>query len=233
MYSNYKFFDKVSVKERRSKPALDVINDQQVIKAVAKKKIDYILSSIEDKNVEGFIKNECYIAGGCLRNFIMSIAINDIDLYFKTKDGALFFKNLFEERKFDIFKKDVQILSETKNAITLKRSHYEPFQFVTKEAGPPQEVVYGTFDFENCMAWYDPATNYASYDIMLNSLNTHELVYNTQSKNPLNSIKRLIKFQKMGSEITEQCLFDMFKQSKEHTNPDQFKSYKFGRSAEY
>jgi len=231
MYSNYMISDKCAFKQ--NKPSLAVITNNQEIKTFAQQLFNYVLDSIEDKNVEGFIKNECYIAGGCLRNFIMSIAINDIDLYFKTKDGALFFKNLFEERKFDVFKKDVQVLSETKNAITLKRSHYQPFQFVTKEAGPPQEVVYGTFDFENCMAWYDPATNYVSYDIMLNSLNTRELMYNTQSKNPLNSIKRLIKFQKMGFDITEKCLFNMFKQSKERTDIKQFNEYKLGTPAEY
>jgi len=218
------------------KKSLAKITDSEEIRRRAKGYFDLVLSHIEDPNVKGFIANQCYIAGGCIRNIIMGIPINDIDIYFRTTEYAEIFKNLYQQRKYSdkqIFTNDVRCIADTYNALTFKSTVSLPFQFVVKTGGEPALVVFDTFDFENCMGWYDPVSDTIDISIMMRSLNSGKLVYNSKSTNPLNSIKRLIKFQKMGFQITEKCLFDMFKQSKEHTNPEQFKSYKLNTPAEY
>jgi tRNA A37 threonylcarbamoyladenosine dehydratase len=45
---------------KQNKPSLAVITNNQEIKTFAQQLFNYVLDSIEDKNVEGFIKNECY-----------------------------------------------------------------------------------------------------------------------------------------------------------------------------
>lgn len=221
------------------KKSLVKVTDFQEIKAYQKQSFDYILDQIEDPNIKGFIANQCYLAGGCIRNFIMGIPVKDLDIYFRTEEGASFFRDLWIKRKYSsekIFKKDINCVADTYNALTFKdttNENYIPFQFVIKTGGSPINVVYDTFDFQNCMGWYDPIKDELDISVMLNSLDKSELIYNSKSTNPLNSIKRLIKFQKMGFEITERCLFDMFKQSKERTVDEQFKRYKFGREANY
>ena len=222
------------------KSSLVKVTNYQEIKTFAKMLFDYVIEQIEDPNIQGFIANQCYLAGGCIRNFIMGLPINDIDIYFRTEEYANMFRDLWTKRKYSndrIFKKDVGCVADTYNAITFKEisnlSTTVPFQFVIKTGGTPEKIVFETFDFENCMGWYDPVSNTIDILVMMKSLESGELIYNSKSSDPLNSIRRLIKFQKMGFEITERCLFDMFKQSKERTCEEQFKKYKFGRFAEY
>ena len=226
-------------KQDVDKKSLVKVTDFQEIKAYQKQSFDYILDQIEDPNIRGFIANQCYIAGGCIRNFIMGIPVKDLDIYFRTEEYANLFRDLWTKRKYSndrIFKKDINCVADTYNALTFRdmtNENYIPFQFVIKTGGTPERVVFETFDFENCMGWYDPVSDTIDISVMMRSLNSGELVYNSKTIDPLNSIRRLVKFQKMGFEITERCLFDMFKQSKERTMDEQFKRYKFGREANY
>lgn len=222
------------------KKSLVKVTDFQEIKVHQKQSFDYILDQIEDPNIQGFIANKCYLAGGCIRNFIMGIPVKDLDIYFRTEEYANLFRDLWIKRKYSserIFKKDISCVADTYNALTFRdivtKPDKIPFQFVVKTGGTPEKVVFETFDFENCMGWYDPVSDTIDISVMMRSLNSGELVYNSKTIDPLNSIRRVIKFQKMGFEITERCLFDMFKQSKERTVDEQFKRYKFGREANY
>ena len=231
--SEFKIYS--SIKDTKS---LVVVENIEKIKQFLRCSFEYVLDSIIDPNVRGFVANECYLAGGCIRNFIIGKPINDLDLFFKKKEYINEFKNLIDNRyNVPVFVSDIKIVANTINAVTClnRNTIIRPFQFITKpgRAGNPIDVVYNTFDFTNCMGWYDPAQDELEISKMLEALNSGKLVYNLNSTNPLNSIKRLIKFQKMGFEVTEQCLFDMFKQSKELTHEDEFRRYKFDRKANY
>lgn len=252
IFTNYQPLSKVKLKKddniqygmdswtKNTKPSLVKVTDLQEIKAYQKQSFDYILDQIEDPNIQGFIANQCYLAGGCIRNFIMGIPVKDLDIYFRTEEYANLFRDLWSKRKYSddmIFKKGIACVADTYNALTFRdiitKPDKIPFQFIVKTGGTPERVVFETFDFENCMGWYDPVSDTIDISVMMRSLSSGELVYNSKASDPLNSIRRLVKFQKMGFEITERCLFDMFKQSKERTVDEQFKRYKFGREANY
>lgn len=70
----------------------------------------FINFSINDKIDNEWIKNNCYVAGGaCVSNFTRQ-PINDIDIYFKTKDARDYFINNFDDedryitKDSDVFK---------------------------------------------------------------------------------------------------------------------------------
>jgi len=57
----------------------------KTVKAVLRKKFDEFLASIEDSEVQKFVKNNSIITGGSIASMLMGEPVNDYDVYFTDK----------------------------------------------------------------------------------------------------------------------------------------------------
>ena len=220
------------------------ISNQNEIKLNFSKVFSKILSIINPNNeLASLVREQCFLAGGAIRNFIIRKEINDFDIYFKSRIAADEFSRivLLADEKCNlqsIFTDSLKIVSKTDNAITLKSTDLNsvffkhPIQFITKVTGNPSFVV-KTFDFTNCMGYYDPDDG-GKIEIsqMLNAIKWKKLYFNSNSDNPLSSLKRLVKFQYLGFKATEKCLLDILTACQK-LSKEEIEKFKSGKHLDY
>lgn len=71
---------------------------KKTINAVITKKINEWLSSIEDKNLVGKIKEDIVVTGGCIASMLLNEKVNDFDIYFKTKESLKLISQYYIEK---------------------------------------------------------------------------------------------------------------------------------------
>lgn len=138
-----------------------------------------VVNSFNNPKLKELIRNESYIAGGCLRSLYMDEKINDYDFYFRTKQSAAEFKRLVNlglegklagsplaeavgnDQGFSKENMRLKYRQTTENALTFKfRSSkttdpVTTVQFIIKYSGDPMYVI-NHFDFTHSMAFFDP-----------------------------------------------------------------------------
>jgi hypothetical protein len=61
----------------------------KTIRSVIRRKVDAWIASITDESVRDAIKDEVIVSGGCITSMLLGEPINDIDIYFRTKDATI------------------------------------------------------------------------------------------------------------------------------------------------
>lgn len=131
---------------------------------------------LELKKVPGlyeFTTENCFLAGGAVRDTIRGVKPKDYDLFFYTEEG----KSQF-----------VQNFSRYCNETGLKNFNYNDFQFITLMTGEPQKVV-DTFDWNVNQCYYEllknPFRNWGG------TLSDNYLRFNVKARKPLSAYLRL------------------------------------------
>lgn len=179
---------------------------EKQIKEVLTDNFDRIVNCFRNETLKQLVKENCFIAGGAVRNKLDLTKPGDIDLYFYSEDAAhqfrtLFnFLNAFEKQPAESY---FPLIAETKNSHTFHLyNRRTPVQLVTKFAGTPEHVL-GHFDFTNCMGAYLPQTNQLVITPQMNkALETKKLRFNTKAFSPASSFKRVKKFRELGYKIS-------------------------------
>lgn len=152
-----------------------------------------------------------FIAGGFIRAVLCSERIKDIDIFVSNSNLAQIVENYFNDGKVEI--------SKTKNAITIKRDI--PIQIITRWVySTPKELI-DKFDFticqaviyseseEDCVGDYEPIIIGGCSEDFYKDLMSKQLKYTSPERDEdvMASIFRLLKFKKLGYNITYTSLF--------------------------
>lgn len=116
-----------------------------------------------------FVLENCFIAGGAVRDTLRGKEPKDYDLFFRTEVAKEVFIARFSKH-----------FSET----GLGNFNYGKFQFITLYTGTPQEVV-STFDWNVNMVFYE----FGSRGVYQHTINT--LHFNVNARKPLSALLRL------------------------------------------
>ena len=61
----------------------------KTIKTIIRKKIDDLISSVEDESIREIMKNKIIITGGSIASMLLGEKVNDFDIYLRDHDSAL------------------------------------------------------------------------------------------------------------------------------------------------
>jgi hypothetical protein len=128
---------------------------------------------LELKNVPGdlysFVLENCFMAGGAVRDTYRGVKPKDYDLFFKTKSALDEFVTKYQ---------DYMVKTPAGNY------DYMDFQFITMYYGSPEKVI-GTFDWNCNQMYYDFKTK------KNRAFNPDYLIFNVNANAPLSAAVRL------------------------------------------
>jgi hypothetical protein len=150
-----------------------------------KKIMDKMLELKAIPGLYEFTMENCFIAGGAVRDVNRNVEPKDYDLFFRTDKGIEEFKAKFSER-----------MEET----GLGNFNYSDFQFITLSSGTPAQVV-SKFDWDVNMQYYVFGETHAKSLSYINHAGEHSLVFNVNSSYPLSAFLRLPQMLKKGYHI--------------------------------
>lgn len=152
---------------------------------------DTLKNKIEDKintlnDVPGlvtFVNDNCFVAGGAVRDIIRNRTPKDYDIFFKT-----------EEAKDVFIKKFGTIYDFTVTGIG--NYNYKNFQFITLYTGTPKQVT-STFDWNVNQVWYDFQDERTYFET------GYDLYLNFDCEKPLSALMRLPYLLEKGYKISQ------------------------------
>lgn len=154
--------------------------------------------------LNNLIIEQCVVSGGAIASILTLSQVNDIDLYFKTKEGLkLFDEYMAIKRNQNVIKDAGSHYSSAKlngkvitaNATTL----FNDLQVITLSTFAEQQEV---FDFIHCRPYYDIKEDKLYISVAeYNSIINKQLIAN---KNNVPGIKRVTKFRSRGWNYQEE-----------------------------
>ena len=137
---------------------------------------------------------DCYIAGGAITSLFTGTEINDIDIYFKTKEEL--FKCLCEHFECEY------IIYISKKAITFRLSNQETVQLVFMNYYNKAKDIFKDFDFTINMGAFDiKKDKFVLHEDFLKDNVRKKLIINTDTAFPFVTGNRILKYQKKGYTI--------------------------------
>jgi len=197
------------------------------MKAIAVEKLltgvfEKYLESITDEKLREAVKNNAFIAGGCIPSMLMDEWVNNYDVYFTSSVVAAAVREYYDKEvvfmlnnsnpsaytfkleetkdykkitcKEEVTKNGFTPVFITKNAITLT----DKIQLITKFTGEPCDVV-KNFDWAHLRSYYKYPKLHLDPDVY-RLITEKDLVY-TGSAYPLSSMIRMQKYTKKGWKI--------------------------------
>ena len=137
-------------------------------------------------------KPKCYFAGGCIASIVLGEDVQDYDLWFETPEDFA-----------PVEKANIMFTDDTKYALTTILPSGKKVQFIRRRRGPP-DVLVKTFDFQHTQSYYNPENG----DMVVDSdfIRTKQLVLKGNLDHPLNTMERLMKFQRRGYTVSSEAL---------------------------
>lgn len=137
------------------------------------------------------------IAGGCLTSLYSNKEINDIDIYFRSREEL---KTVLTGVLDD---SDEWITFYTKKSVSLALNNGTKVQLINYSYFDTPQSVFNDFDFTCCMCAYDLATDEIVMDPrFIYDLAKRVLMFNGGTKFPIKSLSRVDKYQKKGFTIS-------------------------------
>lgn len=149
--------------------------------------------ALELKKIDGlyeFVIENCFFAGGAVRDVARGESPRDYDMFFRTEEAKEKFINQFSIK-----------CEET----SIGNFNYKDFQFITLYTGTPTAVT-KTFDWDVNMQWYD-----FTHKQTLETTGKVYLRFNVNARKPLSAFLRLPDMLSKGYKIEkEEMLFVLF-----------------------
>lgn len=131
---------------------------------------------------------KCWIAGGAILSLFTGNEVNDIDIFFRSKEDVFNAINSFSAHWY--FTK----WSATSNGILKK-----PVQFVYRNTFSSVEEIFKDFDFSVCCAAYDCATEeFVFGDTFFEDVAARTIHFNPHTDSAIMTIPRIVKYQERG-----------------------------------
>lgn len=150
------------------------------------------------KEIESFLgfKPYCYIAGGSIASLILNEEVKDYDVWFE---------NIRDFSEVDSNPNVANVATRSNFATTVFLPSGKKIQFIQSRLGKPQRVV-PTFDFKHTHSYYT-IDGVLSCDI--NFIKNKELIFAGRLDHPLNTLERVLKFQRRGYYVPSATLMDI------------------------
>lgn len=135
-----------------------------------------------------------FAAGGAVTSVFTNAEINDVDVYFKTKED-------FERAIEDAYENGFWCVATTKRAVTFADGD-NIVQFMYFDFFPTAEDIFKAFDYTIVMGAFDYDTNeFVLHDDFLKHNSQRFLRFNARTRYPLASATRVLKYQGRGYTI--------------------------------
>lgn len=188
--------------------------------------IQQLENSIPKDTLSVLKREKCFIAGGALTSIFTGSQINDIDVYFRSRESLERTMQVFCEEADDTLEvspdEDLSIdtsvvlpIAVTKKSVVFTQgvTHRNnitgvlvpkaSIQFITFQYFDCAEDIFDTFDFTINMCAYDCAKEELTlHDSFLKHLARRSLVVNTNTAYPLISMLRVDKYRERGYNIS-------------------------------
>lgn len=131
---------------------------------------------------------KCWIAGGAILSLFTGNEVNDIDVFFRSKEDVFNAINSFSAHWYF-----------TKWSATSKGIFKKPVQFVYKNTFSSVEEIFKDFDFSVCCAAYDCATEeFVFGNTFFEDVAARTIHFNPHTNSAIMTIPRIIKYQERG-----------------------------------
>lgn len=169
------------------------------MKAVSERKeVDYI-GSLLPFTIEGG-----YIAGGALTSVYTNTPVNDLDIYFKSKEDFL-------TALYGAYDNNGWVVALSERAITFIWKDKTVVQLMFFDWFPTAQSIFDKFDFTCCMAALDLDSDVLHmHTRFLQDVSRRELVFNHNTSFPLASALRVKKYQERGFTISTPELLKVY-----------------------
>lgn len=141
-------------------------------------------------------ENNCYISGGCITSIITNKPVNDIDIYFSSREGLLEVVRCFKDEN-----PHCAFISD--KSVTYKLDSDTEVQFIYYDFYKTPKSIFKHFDYTINMAAIDIAKNKLVVDDRFFLHNSQRyLDFNPKTKFPMISALRIQKYKERGYKIT-------------------------------
>ncbi|WP_079709797.1 hypothetical protein [Paraliobacillus ryukyuensis] len=181
----------------------NIINEQKLNTDFEKKKLKHFLGD----DIYNILKDtNAIIAGGAITSLFTNNEINDIDVYFRTKDDiAKFLAEMYSyhiishTKKATLFGRS-RIINNKEVILHIQAIHYDLFNSARD--------IFNSFDFTVCMGAYDfISEEFILHRDFLKNNSQRILKFNKGTSFPLMSLIRTHKYEDKGFTISKQELF--------------------------
>jgi len=84
----------------------------KTIKTILRQKVDDWLETIDNKNLQRDLKEDCIVTGGAIASMLLNEDINDFDIYFNNKDTARRVAEYYVDKFQQKYKVDIKVVEE-------------------------------------------------------------------------------------------------------------------------
>lgn len=171
------------------------------------REIDYV-TSLMDSELLGLLEdNDCIIAGGALTSVFTNKPVNDIDVYFRSKEA---FSNVVRaimhnsyDSEYSVGHSEARVTHYTNKTILL-RSGEQEVQLVAYKFFETPEKIFNDYDFTINMAALELKTkNLTVYNEFFKHNAQRYLGFNEGTRYPLVSALRVQKYKERGYDISK------------------------------
>ena len=136
-----------------------------------------------------------FAAGGAVTSVFTNKDINDVDVYFKSREA-------FEYAVADAYENGMWCVSATKRAVTFSQNGGTPVQFMHFDFFPTAQDIFDAFDFTVVMGALDFDTDeFVFHQDFLKHNSQRFLRFHPGTRFPLASATRVLKYQDRGYTI--------------------------------
>lgn len=138
---------------------------------------------------------DAFAAGGAVTSVFTNRDINDVDVYFKSREA-------FEYAVADAYENGFWCVSTTKRAVTFADNGGTPIQFMHFDFFPTAQDIFDAFDFTVVMGALDFDTDeFSFHNDFLKHNSQRFLRFHPGTRYPLASATRVLKYQDRGYTI--------------------------------
>lgn len=169
------------------------------------KKEEQKILLLADELKELLAENKCWIAGGAVTSVFTNKPVNDLDIYFPSKEAfSNVMAEIFEDRDSYVGFRDAQICHITDKSILL-RSSDQDVQFIIFRFFDNVEEIFESFDFTVNMGAYSFADrNFYLHENFMRHNAQRMLKFNSNTAYPLISMVRVDKYRERGYTTSKQ-----------------------------
>lgn len=158
-----------------------------------------LLSLINEDFLKILKDSGAFIAGGAITSIFSNTEVNDLDIYFPTRDSLLGAIAGIRESSYRVI-----VTAKTEKALLMQDSETGQYiQFITGRFYPTHESIFETFDFTcNMMAYSFTADSFYFHEDALKHTAQRKLVVNTKTSYPIITMQRVHKYLGRGYTIS-------------------------------
>ena len=154
-----------------------------------------------------FKDTKCILAGGAITSLFTSKEVNDLDIYFTSKEGlSQVFANVYavsNNEYLNEFDMIVKFATE-RSMLCIDKYNQQKVQLIHYKSHENAQSVFDSFDFEHVMGAFDFATEeFVLHDNFLKANAQRLIQFNPATDFPITSLMRVSKYRERGYSISK------------------------------